>query len=159
MIGGRFSALATWLYRIRAHLRNLDLRRLDKFDQADLDALVTLERLEVMQLSGRMVVPNGLLDLMGQDGLEIEAGAKNGSRVMWPRLHLFELYSATFEDHHRVVESQLVRVARMRAQDGPRDEHGVPRWVKLKLGFEGSCDIGENIVAMMREAGAEVRVE
>jgi len=159
MVGGRFSALATWLYRIRIHLRNLDLRRLDKFDQADLDALVTLERLEVLQLSGRMVVPNALLALMGQDGAETEKNTGNDSRVMWPRLHLFELYSAVFGDSDPVVESQLVWVARMRAQDGALDEHGLPRWVKLKFGFVGRCYIGESLIATMREAGAEVRVE
>jgi len=159
MVGGRFSGLTPWLNRIRTHLRNLDLRRLERFDQADLDILVTLERLEVIQISGRMRVPNGLLILMGQDGSQAETGGIKVSRVVWPRLHLFELYSAQFEDSELELTPQLVQLAKMRARDGPLDRDGVVRWVKIKLGFIGWCHVEQSQIDLMRNVGAEVRVD
>ena len=158
MAGGRLSALTPWLCQIRAHLRNLDLRWLDKFDEADIDALVTLEQLEVIEICGRTRIPSRMLSLMGQDGSETEAGPKKASRVVWPRLHLFELNGTQFDDSEGDLTPQLVKLARMRAHDGPPDQHGMPRWVKLELGFFGWRILERNQIDMMRSVGAEVRV-
>ena len=158
LAGGQFSDLTPWLHRIRTHLRAVDLRRLNKFDQEDLDVLIDLERLESIQFS-QMQVPIGLLNCMGQDGSHTDAGLENKSRVLWPRLNLFELYSTRFQDSTSRIIPELVQVAWMRARDGPLDAYGVPSWVKLNFGFIGRCDIAESQVEQMRIFGAKVRVE
>ena len=156
---GQFRVLKGWLSRISIHLRHLELRGLSGFDEQDADALISLERLEVIQFRQSMAVPPGLLNLMGQSGSLPLAGAENGRHIVWPQLRRFELYSSYFTGPRRTLRSQLDRVVRMRARDGPLDEYGLPRWVKLRFGFFGECRVREHLLRMIRESGAEVRVE
>jgi len=156
MAGGRLSSLTPWLYQIRTHLRSLDLRWLNDFDQADIDALVMLEQLEVIQICGQTRIPNGMLTLMGQVGSQMGADQGQFSRVVWPRLHLLELNGARFDDSEGELTPQLVQLARMRARDGPPDQHGAARWVKLEFVF--SAILSRSQIEMMRSVGAEVRI-
>jgi len=158
MDGGLLSPFADLAYRIRGHLRHIDLRRLDVFDQAEIDVLATLEHLQVMQLSGPMQVPAALLRLMRRT--EPSHAENQKSQVLWPRLGWFELYSASFDGVEDTGDSEtlLVQVARIRGREGPLDKHGVPRWVRMNYAFVGSCLVSDDQVEEMRSVGAEVEV-
>jgi len=182
LLGVRSSitALTPWFRRVRSTLVALDLRDVTNFDAQEVDAMGILDRLEVLQLSGGMKIPNALL-LKLSNGIDdsmspIETVPVDSKfkqlPVSWPRLRLLELFRASFhspvppvsDSDNTSLDSDsmppnssgielLVSVVSSRCpRAGPIDAQGTPRWAQLSI-LMSRCDISEQQRDELRAAG------
>ncbi|KAH7097272.1 hypothetical protein BKA62DRAFT_452488 [Auriculariales sp. MPI-PUGE-AT-0066] len=117
-IATRIASMRPYLTTVAPHLRALDIRRVARMQDEDVNALALLVNLQSLVFgSDALITQCLLLRMCAIPEQSRDDTPSDAVQILWPKLERFEIWYSSFEEHARHL---LLDVVRVRGRPAPR---------------------------------------